>query len=120
VHVQPRSAGVCVGGSATLTCTIILIDDLVEVTDAGWQILNMNNNFVPVINRHRHSITRTTSSNETILIEILTINNVILADNGTTYRCKPIPKQLSNNTVSLIVAGKIVYNVCTPTVGYCM
>ena len=100
----------CVGGSATFTCTVSLINDSEEVTSAGWEILNMGGDFVSVVHRDRHKITRTTSSNGAVIIENLTIVDANTEDNGTLYRCNPIPiLQLLNNTASLDVAGTYLY-----------
>jgi len=101
LHVQPSSVAVCAGGSATFTCTVSYTTE--KIDNVGWQILNMGGNYTYVFKRDRHILTR---NNGAVLIENLTIINVTTADNGTLYRCKPIPIQLFNNTVYLTVAGR--------------
>jgi len=88
-----HAVAVCAGGSAMFTCTVMFMTK--QNTSVGWLILIMDGGYAYVFNRDCHMLT---GNNGAILIENLTISNITIADNGTLYRCNPIPT-LSSSTI---------------------
>ena len=99
----------CIGENATFICEVNYKNR--ENTTLGWQILNMDGDFVSVIGRDRHSLNTTISAGGDILIESLTIADVTISDNGSLYRCNPVEFVLTSATASLTVAGNALYDV---------